>query len=100
MIRPSGPALSQQEIRPETATSVATSVTHVQEKDHVIPTGGEGESAIPENNKEETLENLEDDWQHDPVNPRNWSFGKKWVRISPFPPCRNKLLTAITPRLQ
>jgi MFS family permease len=45
-------------------------------------TGGEGESAIPEDKKEEILENSEDDWAHDPVNPRNWPFGKKWSAIA------------------
>ncbi|KAJ7074033.1 major facilitator superfamily domain-containing protein [Mycena amicta] len=40
---------------------------------------GRGPSAIPEDKKEELLENLEDDWQDDPINPRNWSFGKKWT---------------------
>ena len=43
--------------------------------------GGEGESAIPEDKKEEAYENLEDDWQHDPHNPRNWSSGKKWLCV-------------------
>ncbi|TFY57136.1 hypothetical protein EVJ58_g7205 [Rhodofomes roseus] len=41
--------------------------------------GGEGHSAIPEDKKEEILENEEDDWAHDPANPRNWTFKKKWI---------------------
>lgn len=40
---------------------------------------GEGESAIPQDTKVEAAQNLEDDWQHDMANPRNWSSGKKWV---------------------
>ncbi|KAJ7217316.1 major facilitator superfamily domain-containing protein [Mycena pura] len=40
---------------------------------------GRGPSAIPEDKKEELIENKEDDWEDDPENPRNWSFGKKWV---------------------
>lgn len=44
--------------------------------------GGEGESAMPEDKKEEALEALEDDWQHDPINPRNWSQSKKYVNMS------------------
>ena len=40
--------------------------------------GGEGESAFPEDKKLEALERLEHDWAHDPANPRNWSFWKKW----------------------
>ncbi|KAI1796256.1 MFS general substrate transporter [Ganoderma leucocontextum] len=31
---------------------------------------------------EEALENAEDDWAHDPINPRNWPSGKKWVMVS------------------
>ncbi|KAI0638314.1 multidrug resistance protein 4 [Trametes polyzona] len=44
--------------------------------------GGEGESAFPEDKKEEALENAEDDWAHDPINPRNWPFRKKWIMVS------------------
>ncbi|KAF7302176.1 SAP domain-containing protein [Mycena indigotica] len=40
---------------------------------------GRGPSAIPEDKKEELLENAEDNWQDDPINPRNWSLGKKWT---------------------
>lgn len=43
--------------------------------------GGEGESAIPEDKKEEAYENAEEDWQHDPRNPRNWSNRKKWTCV-------------------
>lgn len=53
-------------------------------------TGGEGQSAIPEDKKEEALENAEDDWAHDPINPRNWTPSKKWTAVSivrhPIPP--------------
>ncbi|KAI0832553.1 multidrug resistance protein 4 [Trametes gibbosa] len=51
-------------------------------KDAGVLHGGEGESAFPEDKKEEALENAEDDWTHDPINPRNWSFRKKWIMIS------------------
>ncbi len=40
---------------------------------------GRGPSAIPEDKKTEILENLEDDWQDDPENPRNWSVSRKWA---------------------
>lgn len=29
--------------------------------------------------KEETSSSLEDDWEDDPANPRNWPIRKKWV---------------------
>ncbi|PIL37274.1 MFS general substrate transporter [Ganoderma sinense ZZ0214-1] len=51
-------------------------------KFEAIPHGGEGESAFPEDKKEEALENAEDDWTHDPDNPRNWPAGKKWLMVS------------------
>lgn len=76
----------QKDVRPSTAVSRTSSATHVQEKEkpasdtaHDALTGGEGESAIPDDKKEEAIENLEDDWTHDPQNPRNWSSGRKWV---------------------
>ncbi|KAG2132085.1 major facilitator superfamily domain-containing protein [Suillus clintonianus] len=36
-------------------------------------------SSIPDDNLELKLEQSEYEWQHDPVNPRNWSLGKKWT---------------------
>jgi hypothetical protein len=88
MSGPSELAVTQPDVRHSTAPSVSTSVTHVQEKDYqipdasmIMPAGGESEYAIPED-KNETLENLEDDWQHDLRNPRNWSYAKKWVRYT------------------
>ncbi|KAG1897547.1 multidrug resistance protein 4 [Suillus fuscotomentosus] len=40
-------------------------------------------SAIPDDNLQHEiqgkLEQPEDEWQHDPVNPRNWSPAKKWT---------------------
>ncbi|KAJ7129185.1 major facilitator superfamily domain-containing protein [Mycena epipterygia] len=67
--------------------SVSSSLTHVPATDEPVSGTntsdaehpGRGPSAIPEDKKEELLENLEDDWQDDPENPRNWSTGKKWA---------------------
>ncbi|KAJ3554503.1 hypothetical protein NM688_g3076 [Phlebia brevispora] len=47
-----------------------------------LPKGGEGESAIPEDRVEDAIENAEDDWEHDPRNPRIWDFWKKWRMVS------------------
>lgn len=49
--------------------------TNIAARDH----DGHGASAIPEDKKAELLESLEDDWQDDPENPRNWSLSKKWT---------------------
>lgn len=49
-----------------------------------VGAGGEGESAIPEDKKEEALENAEDDWAHDERNPRNWKASKKWTAVCGF----------------
>ncbi|KDQ31851.1 hypothetical protein PLEOSDRAFT_48881 [Pleurotus ostreatus PC15] len=56
-------------------TRPATAASHAEHPGH-------GESALPEDKKEEALENLEEDWEDDPLNPRNWSFGKKWTAVS------------------
>ena len=57
---------TQSDIMPHSMTS---SVTHVA----VIDT--------PEDKVKEALKNLEDDWEKDPDNARNWSFGRKWTTI-------------------
>ncbi|KAL6309751.1 multidrug resistance protein 4 [Sparassis latifolia] len=49
---------------------------------NVVNTEGEGLSAFPEDKKEEALESAEDDWAHDPANPRNWAFGRKWRMVA------------------
>lgn len=66
-----------------TRTQVQESAAATPQVDSAAPLkpelhGGEGESAIPEDRKEDVIENHEDDWEHDPRNPRNWSFWKKW----------------------
>lgn len=33
---------------------------------------GEGESAMPDDKRQEALERINHNWQHDPENPRNW----------------------------
>ncbi|KIY43121.1 MFS general substrate transporter [Fistulina hepatica ATCC 64428] len=43
---------------------------------------GREESALPSDKKLEALEKVEDDWQDDPINPRNWSPARKWVAVS------------------
>ncbi|GAW09498.1 mfs multidrug [Lentinula edodes] len=43
---------------------------------------GHGESAIPTDKKEEEIENLQDDWEDDPINARNWPSSKKWTSVA------------------
>ncbi|KAI0265179.1 multidrug resistance protein 4 [Gloeopeniophorella convolvens] len=43
------------------------------------PAPGEGESDLPTDKREEIFESAEEDWAHDPRNPRNWSTGKKML---------------------
>ncbi|OBZ76772.1 hypothetical protein A0H81_03977, partial [Grifola frondosa] len=86
---PVQPAISNTE-KPSKASSISSG-THVQVRpeadpelergEKVLLTNGEGESAFPEDKKEEALENAEDDWEHDPSNPRNWTFRKKWTTV-------------------
>lgn len=65
------------------ASGTSSSATHLSEKlplEPVLP--GHGESALPEDKLEEAIENLEDDWENDPQNARNWSFGQKWTAVA------------------
>jgi len=52
--------------------SPASSITQSEKVD--IP-AGQGESSLPD----KTLQNLDDEWEHDPANARNWSWKKKWT---------------------
>ncbi|KAF9073047.1 multidrug resistance protein 4 [Rhodocollybia butyracea] len=54
----------------------STTAAHVAK----VP-NGHGESAIPDDKKEEAIENVQDDWEDDEINPRNWSTTKKWTSI-------------------
>ncbi|TFK38130.1 multidrug resistance protein 4 [Crucibulum laeve] len=82
--------------RPQTTASAASSNTlhhppQSQNEKQPLPESsglsrptfleGHGESALPEDKKEEAIENLEDDWENDPENARNWSSGKKWLAV-------------------
>jgi hypothetical protein len=67
--------------------SLNSSITHVQvaekapinsESPNVSP--GHGESAVLEDKIEEE-EILEDDWENDPENARNWPSRKKWTAV-------------------
>ncbi|KNZ78710.1 hypothetical protein J132_10815 [Termitomyces sp. J132] len=49
---------------------------------HERSLSGHGESALPEDKVEEALENEEHDWENDPENARNWSWGEKWTAVS------------------
>ncbi|KAJ6561452.1 major facilitator superfamily domain-containing protein [Mycena vulgaris] len=70
------------------ASTSSSSFTHVSADERAVPNAngapnqdhpGHGPSAIPEDKKEELLENHEDDWEDDPANPRNWPPAKKWA---------------------
>lgn len=83
------------------ASSRSTIVDRDVEKDASVKAnivrGGEGESAVPEDKRVEALgalfillvnlfsdlativERLDHDWQHDPINPRNWPSWRKWT---------------------
>ncbi|KDR80330.1 hypothetical protein GALMADRAFT_62622 [Galerina marginata CBS 339.88] len=68
--------------------SIASSLTHVQVNEKSAAASetlaypnGHGESALPEDKIEESLENLEDDWENDPDNARNWTSRQKWTAV-------------------
>ncbi|KAF6764235.1 multidrug resistance protein 4 [Ephemerocybe angulata] len=69
--------------------SVNSSTTHVypnsddlktEKPQHNAP--GHGESALPDDKEGEAVENIEDDWECDPENARNWPAAKKWRTVA------------------
>jgi hypothetical protein len=82
---------------PTRTVSLATSHTHVLVQDDTNDlhpaqiTGSEGGYAIPDDKLQDKIEDGDDDWEHDPANPRNWSSAKKWTAtmlVSCFPSLR------------
>jgi hypothetical protein len=90
-------SIRQESTRPTTAESGATLAVHdevskfgaaqsrredeIMTSLNVLPKSGEGESPLPEDKKEGALESSEDDWEHDPINPRNWPTRRKYVAM-------------------
>lgn len=70
--------------QPSLLKSASHSTVGAHSQDHADPEKGKvtpdglGESALPEDKREEAIERAEQDWDVDPENPRNWSFGVKW----------------------
>ena len=61
-------SLDVETIPPDTH-SIASSLTRV---------GINEKAEIAKDKIKVALENLDDDWEHDPENARNWSSGRKW----------------------
>ena len=53
--------------------SYTSSITQIAESEEVD---------VPKDKMEEASGNMEVDWENDPDNARNWSFGKKWTAIA------------------
>ncbi|KAL4251166.1 MFS transporter superfamily protein [Abortiporus biennis] len=85
LTRPPSTTSSSKATQVDHDAKLEKTLEHVQEQHGLAPPelhGGEGESAIPEDAKEEIVENAEDDWVHDPRNPRNWPLAKKWRMVA------------------
>jgi len=64
------------------AASISSSITHAHAKDpEKVAQPAPRDSAIPEDKKEDWLGDTEDEWEVDPINPRNWSFWMKWRMV-------------------
>jgi len=84
------PSTKNQPSKMGTPTLVNSSFSHVEQPEEKsaintleftqIP--DRGESALPEDKREEAMKNLEEDWQDDQANPRNWPFRKKWTAVA------------------
>ena len=57
----------------ETTVPSATTTVTQEEKPNLIKSDRNSAKV------EEDASSLEDDWDNDPANPRNWSIGKKWL---------------------
>ncbi|RDB30839.1 hypothetical protein Hypma_005829 [Hypsizygus marmoreus] len=74
--------------RHDVTASATSSVTQAPYNEKVLNpleramSPGHGESALPEDKEEEAVENVEDDWEDDPENARNWSFRRKWTAVA------------------
>lgn len=77
--------MSSDEPTSQAVASMASSLTHVHNSDGQLPepvySPGHGDSAFSEDKVEEAVENLEEDWENDPDNARNWSFRRKWTAV-------------------
>jgi len=68
--------------RTESKRSLSRTSSVAQPSQESEPTHlGHGESAIPEDKHEEKIEILEDDWENDPENARNWPNGRRWTAM-------------------
>ncbi|KAK0457809.1 major facilitator superfamily domain-containing protein [Desarmillaria tabescens] len=61
--------------------SLISSETHVWQPTDVALEDAHEKPTLPLDTKEQPIENLEDDWEHDPVNARNWPSSKKWTAV-------------------
>jgi len=67
--------------------SLDSSITHVQVAEKVpVHVNSESPNTSPAHGESEALkdkfeESLEDDWENDPENARNWSSRKKWTAV-------------------
>ncbi|KXN82226.1 hypothetical protein AN958_02917 [Leucoagaricus sp. SymC.cos] len=70
------------------ATSSTTHVQHTEntgdkpQTEAIPPPPGHGESTVHQDDFEKVVEDLEEDWENDPANARNWSVGKKWTAVT------------------
>lgn len=61
--------------------SQISSETHVWQPTDLALEDVHGKPASPLDAKENAASSLEDDWEHDPMNARNWPSSKKWTAV-------------------
>ncbi|KAF8817134.1 multidrug resistance protein 4 [Phlegmacium glaucopus] len=59
--------------------SIHSPTSSVTEGENVDIPEGQGKSALPEEVIQDVTQDLEDDWDNDPANARNWTWGQKWT---------------------
>jgi multidrug resistance protein len=68
---------------PASCSLTTSSLTHLQDNGALAvqqPSPAlAGKSNLPHDKDEQELEAAQDDWEHDPINARNWSSRRKWA---------------------
>jgi hypothetical protein len=72
--------MARDELRPATGASLASSTTAVIPFEKFPDQPDRAEDVIP-GHTADIIQTLQDEWENDPANARNWSLKKKWTAV-------------------
>jgi hypothetical protein len=73
--------MARDELRPATGVSLASSTTTVIPFEKFPNQPDRAEDVTPGHNADTAIQTLQDEWENDPANARNWSLKKKWTAV-------------------